>query len=396
MRWKNFSYFRFKISLCPKNFHFFLIHVYFCLNINNFMQILSSWFWTIFVRGDRFLCLKFFKIMLFSIPQVIQLALISRKSASKSYLGSFTGMRWGVIGANLLLLCAIIFCNNLFDLFFYISVQIHTCNLSHPVLMHLISLLEQNLSGGIEMDSLDFANLLASCGRAKSAYEVGIFYAFLTDISDRRYTTVLYLEKRKVLREIKSKGRVERIKHLPNASDIKSTFRMLVSKGRKITAASMILMLSSGRRKADLCRVKKSCFQVTSPGVYTILVPRDKSNSHIIAFTANLRNIPSSWLPSSRESLHKWIVNLVKNGDTFPFNEELSLNTSRDIKFSLHSLRSLAAIGHKVKGVPDHKILEIIGWTDGKMLNRYCRVCLPGTFPISLCEAVEKLTFFWI
>lgn len=260
---------------------------------------------------------------------------------------------------------------------------------------HLEKLLEaQKLKFSLP-DSLDFAKNLASYGRAKSNNEVSLFYDLLTDLSDRKYRTILYLEKRAVLRDIAKKGRIEKIKKLPCARRFKDTFRDLIRKGRKKTAAAMLIMITSGRRHADLCRIKRSCFQVEGHGKYMMLIPRDKSNTNIIAFRADLKNLPSDWLPSSKNSFHLWLTNFINNSsEDYPFKENLSSNTARNFNFQLHSLRSIAAIQHKVSGKTDEEIMELIGWTDSKMLDRYCKVCITGEMPRSLSKAVEKINSF--
>lgn len=213
----------------------------------------------------------------------------------------------------------------------------------------------------------------------------------MLDISDRKFGTLLELEKRYVFRNMKKKGRIQPIPKLPTASEFKTAFRLLLQKGEKYLAASLILMLGSGRRHIDLTRVRKNCFDSRGVGIYFLIIPKDKTNSNLIRFESNLNFIPSSWLPSSRYNLHIWIMKLVQKGSDYPFDQDLNSNLSRNIKFKIHGIRSVAAVYLKVKGYSNSEIMNRIGWMEESMISRYCRVCLTGKIPETLCLAIAEI-----
>lgn len=153
-------------------------------------------------------------------------------------------------------------------------------------------------------------------------------------------------------------------------------------------------MLCSGRRHIDICRVKQCCFRIKSPGKYQLIIPCDKSHSNWICFEADLNFIPNDWLPSTREKIHIWLSKLLKKGSDYPFDVDLGSNTSRNLNLCVHQLRTLAAVNLKVRGFSDASVLERIGWTDPRMLDRYVKVILPGRFPSTLSAVVSEINFY--
>lgn len=97
---------------------------------------------------------------------------------------------------------------------------------------HLAKILRNHLALGNSAISIDFARNLANFGRSKSNFEVSLFYNFLADVADKKFKTILDLEKRSVLRNMNIKGRIQPIKKLPTYTQFKSAFRLLLNRGR--------------------------------------------------------------------------------------------------------------------------------------------------------------------
>ena len=134
-------------------------------------------------------------------------------------------------------------------------------------------------------------------------------------------------------------------------------------------------MAISGRRSADLMRMKWNLIKIKKKEV-SVVLPKDKTHRNsLVSFTFNLDEYD---LAIGKEEFTSWLTRSVRRKSGKVFKEEQLRKHQIIFKcrraFRLHSLRNRKAITLLTAGKTPEEVKSRIGWASLQSLLRYTKV----------------------
>ena len=230
------------------------------------------------------------------------------------------------------------------------------------------------------------AHILARSGKVKRFQNIKLLFSLAGIIRPLNFMN--QLELRYALRVARLAGnRSRKIKKIiPDARVFRETIKSLYYQDKGKMALILILMLSSGRRFIDICRLDSSKIRWIGDFLYKASLPYDKKSDSEITFKIDFSAIPISFRPSDLSSIDLCFRAELATS-IFPFEHCKDKNLSRSLKFHPHSIRSLVAIYLTKEGLSDEQIMVVAGWKDLRSLQLYRRISRSDI----LGESLEQL-----
>ena len=224
------------------------------------------------------------------------------------------------------------------------------------------------------MSSWIISESLAKCGLVKRHQEIKQFYNLLKVI--HRLDYVDSLEEKKALRLARQMGnkKVALIKKIPDSSTFKKSIKSLEKSNKGKFSLLLLIMMGSGRRAVDVMRIESD--RVVPIGIfkYECKLPYDKMRAGDIKFRLDFNAIHPNWRPAPLETIDNMFRAEISR-EKRPFFVCKSKNLSRIVKnYHPHGIRTLTTLYLTSLGLPDHRIMNIIGWSDIRSLTLYRRL----------------------
>ena len=135
----------------------------------------------------------------------------------------------------------------------------------------------------------------------------------------------------------------------------------------------LILMLLTGRRAADIFRMRWNSIKVKQDTIMVVL-PKDKQNqTSLVSFQFCL----SEWdLDFSLEDFTKWLVKGLRSGEDLIFTKKTMSKQiiSRVCPFRLHATRNRKTMILLIQKLPEEEIMAKIGWNCLSSVLHYAKV----------------------
>ena len=224
------------------------------------------------------------------------------------------------------------------------------------------------------MSSWTISESLAKCGLVKRHQEIKQFYNLLKVIRQLDYVDLL--EEKKALRLARQMGnkKVALIKKIPSSSIFKNSIKSLEKSNKGKYSLLLLIMMGSGRRAVDVMRIESDLVVPIGTFKYECKLPFDKMRAGEIRFRLDFNAIHPKWRPASLESIDNMFRAEISR-EKRPFYICKSKNLSRIVKnYHPHGIRTLTTLHLTSLGLPDHRIMNIIGWTDHRSLTLYRRL----------------------
>ena len=233
---------------------------------------------------------------------------------------------------------------------------------------------------------LDFIfGLKLSAGRK----EISFLCVMLEALGENRAEVELI--RKASLRKLKTIKVEKRILRLASKENFKLTIVNLAKKGKFEEILFLVLALTTGRRGADLERIRKENLLEVQEGKFLAKLDFDKRSAKPIFFPIKVEEV-KEWLDGlvSREKVNAWLRQKSRE-EGLLFRKNLKKNLGRFLKdFTLHSLRTIKAVWLLFEGVREDEVKRRLGWVDDRMLIRYVRSD-PGV--LRDCESLEEALF---
>ena len=163
-------------------------------------------------------------------------------------------------------------------------------------------------------------------------------------------------------------------KKIPGSVCFVNTIKALEYSNKGKFSLLLLIMIDSGRRAVDIMRIESHLVSQIGTYKYETTVPFDKKSASQIKFRIDFNAIHPKWRPAPLEAIDR-MFRAELSKEIKPFSVCKSNNLSRLVKnFHPHGLRSLTTLHLTSLGLPDRRIMDIVGWSDVRSLYLYRRM----------------------